>query len=998
MPSTKSRPGRRQCRLGLDRLEDRRLFAAGISIGTPTAAPPTPVYSMTYDLTQISQLFPNPVADANAPEHGWTISFDRTTQTIWVALRGGNIGPEPNGGNRIIQFDPATGTARVYNLQNLPNVDLQSDPHGVFFDFDTHLTPRVWFTQRPNNIPAGMAGAPQSLGYKGQGEVSYIDLATGQLVVYNLAQQLRDMGYQNLVGDLHAISIDRNGTAWVSDPDDGLMLQLDTSRNPNGTTTGSLNSDSGELIVHRVPKDILGVTLSNTGNENAETGPHGIDTVVGADGQQYVYVSDLGAGRFILLRPSLTPGGPDQWTTWDMSKTLNPGGLGPSAVATAGQPQFPTVDNAETPDNPLDDHVYFGDPGSTVPNNVIRSLDVGAFLANPSQSTTPIQSWIVPNTPGSPSTAYARPNQVFVDRTGSVYYIDRQNGIGRLDPTTLAPANGVQSTVVDAAVISAVGQPATYSLTPDSRLNLPAPIPITLTSHVLQSPANTQSVSTEAGLDQWTLKGSGSTGQLYGGGFTGPFRGALNAGGTLYGSLTQSDQLSTTTFAETSRRQMSVVTGLGDARMAFQVLRDGSLVLTGRAIGQLNDVQSNITKAINGPVISGDVGAVADPMGNVHVYGRSISGELIEYVYTASTATWATRDLGLPPAGYLTTTPDPVLDPAHGVSILTTNDLGHLILFHEDGAAPQDLTTLGGGNAGRVYSTPSTILQNGVYYAYDTNQQGGLIEYQWPVNGGSVSFRAVNLGGGRETMLFQDVSVVASGTNRIVFGTDGTSRLVAVTITPTGDSAQNITELTKAGAVGYSSYQQPFAARVYDDVSADVSPNGDIYVYGTNARDLIEFFKPAGGNWQATDVTNALPANKVFGAPELYITPNGDRHILQINEEGEVVEYYKLVGQPWSTQNITLSDGNSASPPIFPTAIPAITILPEPGALPALVSTPAPIVAPTPPTPAHHKQVRVKVAQPPPPLNKAPKPKHVSHVHPIRHKPVAKAVIRRAHR
>ncbi len=981
--------------------------------GTPTSAPATPVYSTTYDLSQISQLFPNSPPGQNLPEHDWTISFDRTTQTIWVALRGGELNidpmtgtstdPEPNGGNRIIQFDPATDTAKVYNLQNLPNVDLGTDPHGIFFDFESHLTPRVWFTQRPNGIMAG-----QDLGFSGRGEVSYFDLATGQLVVYDLANELRALGYPHLVGDFHGVSVDRSGSVWVSDPDDGLLLQLDTTRNPNGTTNGSLDSDSGTLIVHKVPPEILGVAQSKGLKENLETGPHGIDTVVGQDGQQYIYATDLGAGRVILLRPSLTPGGPDRWTTWDMSTVLQGGGPNASPGIIGGAPQFTTVDNGETPDNPFDDKIYIGDPGSDTgafgdagPNNVIRVIDVGAYLKGQNVTTSPIQTWALPSQPGQPgqpaNTANARPNEVFVDREGTVYYIDRQYGIGRLDTTNLAAAGALKSTgaVVDARVIEAATSSNSYPLAPLQRINLPTPIPVTLATHKLQGSQNTADQSNVAGLNQWSLEGSGSAkSSRQARNYLGPFRGTLNAGGDLYNSLTQSDQLSTTVFAETARRQMSFVTGAGDSRMAFQVFRDGSLVMTGRGVGQFLDQQVNLTQAIGGLAlqnpIHGDTGAIADGDGNVHVYGRNAAGAMIAYVYTAKTETWGFRVVGMPRSGFLTTTPTPYLDPNHGISILATDDSGHLINFHEDGAPPDDLTALGGGDAGLVYSTPDLVRQGDMFYAYDTNQRGGLIEYKWPVAGGAVTFHSVNLGGGSETRMFQDTSVVLDGVNRLVFGTDGNSRLVEATITPNGESAQNITEMTKAGAVGYSAYQQPYAARVYTDVSVARAPNGDLYVYGTNARELIEFFKPSGGNWQATDVTNSLPANKVFGAPSVYITPSGDRHILQINEDGEVVEYYRNQGEPWSTQNITLSLGHSGSPPIFPTRFPAVVAPPV---------TPAPVpvlIAPLPPahkkTPPHHQTHPVKVAHPHPTHKPTVKPVHHAKptVHPVQHKVAVK--------
>jgi hypothetical protein len=99
----------------------------------------------------------------------------------------------------------------------------------------------------------------------------------------------------------------------------------------------------------------------------------------------------------------------------------------------------------------------------------------------------------------------------------------------------------------------------------------------------------------------------------------------------------------------------------------------------------------------------------------------------------------------------------------------------------------------------------------------------------------------------------------------------------------------------------------------------------DLYVFGTNGRDLVEYRRPAGGSWQVVNLTNNvfgdtttnLPANRVFGAPAAYMLADGSMHVLQVNEEGEVVEYYQLGrGSTFNTQNITLAQaqGQGSSP------------------------------------------------------------------------------------
>ncbi len=915
----------------------------------PILTPHSPVYTTSYDISILSKLFPNSSDPALVQmEHDWTMSFDRTTQTLWIALRG-NGTTTPAGGNRIIQFDPATDTTKVFNLFDLKNIDLGSDPHGTFFDFDTHATPRLWFTQRPNGSKStGMVT-------NGRGEVSYLDLNTGQLVTYDLANNLRALGYTNLIGDFHAVSVSNTGDAWVSDPDDGLLLQLNFQQSPDGTLNNSVESLTGTMVVHKVPSSILmGIQGTNTGADNMESGPHGIDTVVDSKtGQQYIYVSDLGGGSLILLRPSTTVGGPDRWTTFDLKAALQPGGVDTvsNGPITGGVPQFALVDNNETPDYPNDDTIYMTDPGqdgqmpygNSGKNDVIRSFKIGDLLNNPNATTVQVQTWALPTVPGS--AGIPRPNQGYVDRAGRFYYADRLNGVGRIDPTQLVPTSSLATdgAIINAPIISAPSQPVSYSLAPLPIIDPMAKYPVTLPATIYQSDFYTKDTSSRNGINQYNVTGGGSatgppahTSAAY----VGPFRGALNAASVFYGSLTQSEAITTTIFAETERRQMSVVPGTAGARMAFQVIRSGDLIMTARSSGQINDIQLDVTQAIHGPAISGDTSSIADAQGNIHVYGVGTDGNLLEYIYDATTFTWSARtDIGTSPNGFLTSQPTAFLDPKLGPSVIATDSAGHLILFTDDGTtAPRDLTVEGGTTGGLVYSTPDIVDQNGVYYAYDTNQAGALIEFAFAVGGeGTATFRAVNLGDSRDTMMFQDVSAVVVGPNRMVIGTDGNSRLVAVTIGPNGDFAQNITEITKAGALGYSPYQQPFAARVYSDVSVVNDPaTNNLYVFGTNGRDLVEFQRNASGAWQASDLTNVYPANRVFGAPSAYITANGELHVLQIDEDGEVVEYYKLAGQTtFSTQNITLSSGNSASPPIYPTTMPVPPIHLNPIVTPA---------------------------------------------------------------
>jgi hypothetical protein len=370
---------------------------------------------------------------------------------------------------------------------------------------------------------------------------------------------------------------------------------------------------------------------------------------------------------------------------------------------------------------------------------------------------------------------------------------------------------------------------------------------------------------------------------------------------------------------------MGLVNSSAGGRMAFQVLRDGSLVMTARADGELIDQQINLTGLLRGPTFIGDVSAVSDSAGAVSVFGRDTLGGLALYQFNPIVQSWSARSLGAAPSGsgILVGDPRAFHHASRGATALVTTNLGHLVLYSSD-VGPIDLTASATGDASpQVYASVGITEDDHTVFAYGTDQQGGLIEYRIAIEDGSVAVRRVALPSGRETMVFQAVSAVESAGTRHVFATDGNGRVVHVEVGPDGDSAENVTELSGAAALGYAPYQQPFAGRVLSGLAA-LKHSGELVVFGTNSRDLIEFRKPPGGTWSARNLTNLLPANRVFGAPAAYVLPNGDIHALQVNENAEVIEYYFwTVDGRYHTQNITRARGNSGSPPDFPPREPA---------------------------------------------------------------------------
>lgn len=80
----------------------------------PPEPPGSPVFTINFDLREALDV----PADLNQGLFPWNISSDRTTQTIWMVLRGANI-PARRGaldrdlGNHILPVDPAAGRARL---------------------------------------------------------------------------------------------------------------------------------------------------------------------------------------------------------------------------------------------------------------------------------------------------------------------------------------------------------------------------------------------------------------------------------------------------------------------------------------------------------------------------------------------------------------------------------------------------------------------------------------------------------------------------------------------------------------------------------------------------------------------------------------------------------------------------------------------------------------------------------------------------------------------
>jgi hypothetical protein len=947
----------------------------------------------------------------------WTPTFDKTTQTIWFTNEDGH---------RLGQFDPATAKVKLYDIADPAGQGTVAlDPHGVTFDFNSHLTPRVWFVYRNEHtgndvdfalpvdppLPTDPPRAPRA-----EAEVArlaYLDLFTGELVAIEFTDER--FGGLHLKG-AHNIQIDDLGTVWITAEHSDAIVELNFDQ-PIGpdSSTAFLDRRSPQVIVHQLPEE-----LGDRGADNFGFDVHGLSIVVDQrTAERYVYFSDAAAtGRVGLLRPGrpfkpatdTTPAQPatlDAWFEWQVDEAFY-GGEGRSLD---GHSLFLAIDDSETPGIPEDDKVVFADSGRpNAPRGAVRVLDpvnvITHVRANPTLplplgTQSQVDTIRTTKLPGSiANQKFAGAIQALIDREGNISFADALGGIGRFHPDdpNLARPDVLKSlpvAVVSVAGTAPIDRPVTMTATP-------AILTPVIISDVLPLTAavNSTDGSQSVGIDQYELAaanirtpgGSNEPRQ------PGVFRATQNAGSIFYGALAQSDNLTTTVFAETVRRQVEAVeskaalpAGATLGRMAFSVRRDGSLILTGREDGSVLDVQLNLSQLVSGMtpgaipprfLLEGEPNVVIDEDGTVTLFAvdQSPAHSLVRYRFQpserstmkkadfANPARWSVTTFA-PPADSATGTllvgePTTFLDGQGNAGALATTELGHLVLYRPHLGVGFDDLTLRAPQP--VFSSVAVVPDGNDLFVYGTNMKGDLVQYVVdevhaaglrPVGAQVLNEARPDSQSPRDTQVFQDVYAVSDGQKNQVFAGDGNARLVHFEIDRASGAvqAENVTELARAAGrlFGYFPFQQDFGGRVYAEI-APLIANGELFVYGTNGQDLIEFRRPVGGVWQAANLSNDLystsganrggpgqppianetngrfPANFVFGAPGAYRSPDGDRHILQINADGEIVEYYfDTAANPFPrfhTQNITLRLAPSASADHYRTA-PGRTLL-----------------------------------------------------------------------
>ena len=274
------------------------------------------------------------------------------------------------------------------------------------------------------------------------------------------------------------------------------------------------------------------------------------------------------------------------------------------------------------------------------------------------------------------------------------------------------------------------------------------------------------------------------------------------------------------------------------------------MIMTWRDAGELIDRQIDLTSLIGGSKFVGDASAAMAPSGVVQVFGRDSRGGVSVYCFDPLKQTWSFQQLNQPDvaSGSLAADPIAAVDSQGAIYAFVTTGTGHLLEYSTHSSQALDLSELPGwGSAGPVYATVGSTVYGSNLFLYATNQRGGLVQVTLALSGQLSWAHLLLIPGGRDTMVFQDVCAVTVGSLQHVFAGDGASRLVHIVVDSNGNVvlAENVTKLGETGqasVAGYSAYQLPFAGRAYGDFSSAIDPtNNDIYVEGTNGRDLIEY-------------------------------------------------------------------------------------------------------------------------------------------------------------
>jgi hypothetical protein len=228
--------------------------------------------------------------------------------------------------------------------------------------------------------------------------------------------------------------------------------------------------------------------------------------------------------------------------------------------------------------------------------------------------------------------------------------------------------------------------------------------------------------------------------------------------------------------------------------------------------------------------------AVMDQNGNVQVYARDASGQLLQYIWNPGASKWQTFGLG----GSIVGTPSAVIS-ANGSSeqVYARDTSGQLLQYIWDpGASKWQIFGLGGS----IVGNPSAVMdQNGNTRIYARDPSGQLVQYIW--NPGASKWQIFGLGGSIDGNPSAVIS--ANGSNERIYARDASGQLVQY-IWDSGASKWQIFGL---------------GGSIYGDSLAVRSPNGSneqIFVRDASGQLVQYIWDPGASKWQIFGLGGSL--------------------------------------------------------------------------------------------------------------------------------------------
>ncbi|HXX91390.1 MAG TPA: hypothetical protein VEI83_14320 [Acidimicrobiales bacterium] len=311
----------------------------------------------------------------------------------------------------------------------------------------------------------------------------------------------------------------------------------------------------------------------------------------------------------------------------------------------------------------------------------------------------------------------------------------------------------------------------------------------------------------------------------------------------------------------------------------------------------------------------------------IHVYGRTPSGDLVEYVdNVAGGHLWNAYDLsvGAGGGGAVASDPGVVLGFDEFLHVYVTTPAGHLVEYVNDGANghPWNAYDLSAGAAGggAVAGEPTaTLAFDYLVHVYARTPAGHLVEYVDNDVGGHLwNVYDLSIGAGGATPVAADPTSVLSVADDLVhvYATTPGGHLVEYVNDNANGHPWNVYDLSAGAGGGGPAAGTPSALTLF------ISPYDLIHVYvQTPGGDLVEYVNDnANGHpWNAYDLSvgaggggavsgrlASVWAESQFGNLSTLLI-----HVYAHTPSGDLVEYVpdNANGHPWNAYDLSIGTG-----------------------------------------------------------------------------------------